>query len=137
MATVKFRKRAELVEYTERNPGAMAAQFLLAVFEKVHSTPAKNERQLYGLDVSKWAKELTTLTEKRNQREVQSLALVLQKMGGDAIPEAMDVAVQRSKSILIAKGPKGSWEKGASLELLPSADGGVTLPSEVALAGVA
>ena len=36
-----------------------------------------NRKQLYGLKVTQWARDLTTLKEVRDQQEIQSLSLIL------------------------------------------------------------
>ena len=48
----------------------------------------------------------------------------------------MDLAAQRMKAILLAKLPNGTWDAANRIELLPSADHSVVMPSEAALAGL-
>ena len=136
MSVLKFKKRADLLEYAGKNPGALSAQFLLAVFERLNSTAATNEKQLYGMDVHKWARDHSGLKELRDLRECQTLALIIQKLGRDQLPQAMDVACQRIKSVTLAKSPKGSWEQSAKVELLPMTETAIALPSEISLAGL-
>ena len=43
---LKFKTRADLLSFSQRYPGALAAQFIAAVVDKLEVTPLKNERQL-------------------------------------------------------------------------------------------
>ena len=49
-------------------------------FEKVNSTQASNERQLYAVDLARWSRDHTGLKELRDLREVQTLSTVLAKI---------------------------------------------------------
>ena len=136
MSLLKFRKRADLIEFSQKYPGALAAQFALAVHEKLHAETARNEKSLYGLDLGRWARELSQLKEIRDIREVQTLALAMGKIQKGLVPQALDILSQRVKAILVAKSGKGTWDKAAALELLPMTEGTVALSSEIALAGL-
>ena len=136
MSVLKFRKRADLLEFAQKYPGALAAQFALAVHERLHSELARDERALYRVDFGRWARELTALKEGRDVREVHTLAMAMQNITRGQTPQALDILAQRVKAIMIAKSAKGSWDKASALELLPMSEAGVALGSEIALAGL-
>ena len=63
---------------------------------------------------------MTGLTDIRDQREAQTIALVMDHVSRRSIEQAMDVLTQRLLALQLAKGRKGgSWEKAEGVELLP------------------
>lgn len=135
METLRFRTRADLVRLSAERPGALACQFLLAVRQALNAEPAKSSKDLWRTDVMRWSRDSTGLKEVRDQREIQTLMLILQKLNEDQVEQAADVIAQRAKSLLVAKTAKGSWEKSATIELLASSSG-VVPQSEIALSGL-
>ena len=136
MACLRFKKRADLLQYAARHPGALATQFLLACREKLSQRAARGTSDLFDLDLTKWGRDLTGLKDIRDQREAQTLAQILQHLLQDRLEEAADTIAQRVKAILMAKSEKGSWAKATQVELLPIDGTSVALPSEIALAGL-
>jgi hypothetical protein len=124
------------MEFHTRSPGALAAQFILAVMEKMNLGAPQNERELYKVDVERWCRDYANLKEVRDQREVATLTAILKRLGSDRIPEAADIIAQRIKSVLLAKGKNGSWDKSGIIELISPQDSQVTLASEFALTGL-
>ena len=136
LQVLKFKTRADLVAFSQKHPGALGAQFLIAVREKLMRGHPTHTKQLRDVDVSTWAARETGLKELRDLREVQTLSLILGHINSDRLPHAVDAISQRVKSILMAKAPKGSWEKSAAVELLPGAETALALPTEIALVGL-
>ena len=109
---------------------------MMSVMEKLGKGAPRTTGSLQRVDVSQWAKDSTGLKELRDLREVQSLNLMLTHLQHHRLPEAVDVAAQRIKSILMAKQPKGSWDKSTLVELLPCDSHLIAGASEIALAGL-
>lgn len=135
METMRFKSRADLLRVAAEKPGALAAQFLIAVRLALHGGPPSSTRDLLKVDVQRWAREHTGLTERRDQREIQTLMLIMAKLGEGEYAQAADVIAQRAKSLLQAKSAKGSWEKSQVIELLASG-GGIVPQSEITLTGL-
>ena len=136
MQILKFKRRADLLEFSQKFPGALAAQFVVAAVERLENASATNERQLYRADLARWARDYAQLKEVRDQREVQTLCAAMQRITRDEVPQALDLMSQRIKSILLAKSSKGSWEKAQNIELLAIPEASVALGSEISLAGL-
>jgi hypothetical protein len=135
METMRFKSRADLMRVAAEEPGALAAQFLIAVRLALHGGPPSTTRDLLKVDVQRWAREHTGLTERRDQREIQTLMMVMAKVSDGEYAHAVDVIAQRAKSLLQAKSTKGSWEKSQVIELLASG-GGIVPQSEITLTGL-
>ena len=136
MAVLKFKRRADLVEFASRYPGSLAAQFVVAIYDKLEGTAMKNEKMLYRTDVGKWSRDLSGLKEVRDQREVQTLCAAMAKLQRQEVPAALDILSQRIKAILLAKTAKGSWEKAQTIELLSMPEASLATSGEVTLAGL-
>ena len=87
------------------------------------------------MEVQRWAREHTGLAERRDQQEIQTLILIMAKLGGEEYAQVADAAAQRARSLLQADSARGSWKKSQGILLLAS--GGGTVPqSEMALTGL-
>lgn len=116
----KFKKSGDLVSFAASNPGALSAYFLSAVYAKLCSGQVTRRRHLKDVSVASWAARHTGLTETRDLREVQSIALAMDHINRQEVASAMDVLAQRVLSIQAAKTKGGSWERAERMELLPS-----------------
>jgi hypothetical protein len=63
---------------------------------------------------------LSGLKEIRDIREVQLLSRLIQDLNSNKLAEAVDLAAQRIREILVAKRTGGTWEKGALVSLMSS-----------------
>ena len=99
------------------------------------SCPPSSTRDLLKVDVQRWAREHAGLMERRDQREIQTLILIMAKLGGGEYAQVADAAAQRAQSLLQAKSAKGSWKKSQVIELLASG-GGIVPQLEIALTGL-
>ena len=136
MATMKFKSRADLLTFAAEHRGSLAAQFLVAVHNALSRGDPRDTRELKTTDVVRWASELTTLKDIRDQREVQTLALVMSKLNAGKLDEAADTLSQRIKAIMSAKAAKGTWEKSQLIELLPVSGGSLISAGELSLTGL-
>ena len=118
----KKKERSEHGEKMERRGGS-------------HSNSSRNSRSSRSVNVQRWAREHTGLTERRDQREIQTLMMIMAKLGEGEYAQVADVVAQRAKSLLQAKNAKGSWEKSQVIELLASG-GGIVPQSEITLTGL-
>jgi len=126
-----------LLQFAAKNRGSLAAQFLISVHNSLNKGDPPDSRAMMGTDLTRWASDGSSgLKEIRDIREIQTLCLALQRMGAGRLDEAADVLAQRVKAVLTAKAPKGSWEKGQIIELLPVAGGSVATAAELTLTGL-
>ena len=58
------------------------------------------------------------MTDIRDRREIESIALVMDHINSGSLTQAMDVLSQRIQAIQSAKAKGGSWEKASKMELL-------------------
>jgi hypothetical protein len=113
-----------------RHPGALTAHFLNVVHRRLSKGIPSNTRDLAKVSVAQWAEKYTELTERRDLREVQTLAECLDRLNRGEVEACADIIVQRIQAIRVAKKKGGTWEKAESLELITSGgSGGSLLPA--------
>ena len=132
--TLRFKKRADLLNYHMKYPGALGAHFLLQVQAKLGRTAPGSTRDLSAIDVSSWIAQSAEFKEVRDQREVQHLSRILAELGADRQGAAVDLIVQRLREVRFAKSAGQSWEKAAPISLLPSGSSASTALPDVAFA---
>ena len=125
LETEKFKAKGDLLAFAAKHPGALSGYFLAMVHRKLSHGRLTETKQLRHASVTTWAQAHTGLTELRDQREVQTLALVMDLINGQDLATAMDVLAQRIIAIQRAKSKGGSWEKAEAAELLTGTGGGV------------
>ena len=113
----KFKARGELLSFAARKPGALRGYFLSAVHQRLSHGPVRRTASLRNASVAQWAAQHSGLTEVRDQREVATLAQVMDFINLRTLEEAMDVISQRIVAIQQAKKKGGSWEKAEHIEL--------------------
>lgn len=107
-----LKTRADLLRLASEKPGALAAQFVLAIRAAMNCDQAASSTDFHGVDLMRWGGEGSGLKEVRDLRGVQALMMVLHGLSADEVVDATDVIAQRVKSILAAKTTnKGSWER--------------------------
>ena len=117
-----FKKRKDLLAFHERHPGALAAQFLLQVRRKLSRPMPENSHQLIRTDTSVWSTtpSMNELKELRHQKEVQFLGKLMMDLAEERLPQVLDAVVMRVREIRTAKAAGGSWDKAATISLMPS-----------------
>ena len=115
---MKFKARGDLVAFATKKPGALAAHFLITIFEKLYNRLPRETRDLRRASVAAWAQKHGNLSEVRDQREVATLAHCMDLVAKRDLEELMDVMSQRVLAIQQAKAKGGSWEKAQRIELL-------------------
>jgi len=118
LSTVKFKQRGDLLTFAASFPGALAGFFLSMVHRRLSAGRISQSKMLRSVSVQTWAREHSGLTEVRDQREVLTLATVMDLIDGDQCEEAMDVLTQRICGIQKAKAKGGCLEKAGDLELV-------------------
>ena len=106
----------------------MTAAFLQMVHQRYSQLMMENTRDLRGHSIVDWATHHSHLTEVRDLKEVQTLALAMDSINSRRLETAMDVLSQRIAAVQAAKTKGGNWEKAARMELTVPA-GGVTASS--------
>ena len=125
LETEKFKAKGDLLAFAAKHPGALSGYFLAMVHRKLSHGRLTETKQLRHASVTTWAQAHSGLTELRDQREVQTLALVMDLINAQDLATAMDVLAQRIIAIQRAKAKGGSWEKAEAAELLAGTGGGV------------
>eukprot|EP00973_Karenia_brevis_P033286 4592617-Karenia_brevis.AAC.1 len=74
---MKFKKRGDLVAFAAKHPGALSGYFLAGVYSRLSKGMATKASDLNRVSVSQWASQHTGLTELRDLREVQNIALAM------------------------------------------------------------
>ena len=135
VTTMRFKSRVGLLRNSVGEPGTMAALFLSVVRLALRTGPPSSTRNLLKEEVQRWAQEHSGLTERRDQLEIQTLILIMVKLGGGEYAPVADAAAQRAECLLQAKSAKGNWKKIQMIELL-AAGGGIVPQSDSDLTGL-
>ena len=131
MDSVKFKKSGDLITFAAEHPGAIGAYFLGMVHQRVTRGPLTRTKDLRRVSVSTWAAAHSGLTEKRDLRELATLAAAIDALQQGDLSRLIDVLASRINALQIAKGPQGSWEKAEKVELI-GASGSRLMPSGMA-----
>ena len=98
----------DLMTVAAEEPGALAALFLTAARFALRGGPPSSARDLLKGGVERWARGCAGLTERRDQREIRALMMVMAKLGDGEYALAADVVAQRAMRLLFAWCAKGS-----------------------------
>ena len=113
-------KRSDLVAFAAKHPGALTGHFLSACYSKLSRGVPNRRSDLNDTSLATWAATHTGLTELRDLREVQTIAMAMDHIKASSVERAMDVLSQRVLAIQMAKKKGSSWERAEALELLPT-----------------
>ena len=92
----RFKRRADLINYTQRHPGALTAHFLNAVRTKLLKGSITESKQLREVPVSDFiALGHTGLTEVRDLREAQTIAACMDAVNRRDLSKCLDVFSMR------------------------------------------
>eukprot|EP00974_Lingulodinium_polyedra_P108820 10532385-Lingulodinium_polyedra.AAC.1 len=75
--------------------------------------------QLRRVSVTQWAQQHAGVADVRDQREVLTLAAILDHINADELACALDTLVQRVHAIQAAKSKGGKWDDAQRMELIP------------------
>lgn len=129
--TMRFRKRSDLLNFAARYPGALAAQFLTQVRQKMSTGLPADTEELLATDTSSWAQNsnLCELKDVRDSKEAVFLCRLLTELNHKRLPQCADMIACRLREMKMAKREGGSWEKASVVSLMPSTHGAsATLP---------
>ena len=126
--SLRFKRRSDLVNFSSRHSGALAAHLMSQVRSRMSSGVVQDYKELYRTDVGAWAQRdgLAGLKETRDQREVQLLSRALTLLNQQKWAEAADLLSQRIREVGFAKKQGGTWEKAELLSLMPSSQASTT-----------
>jgi len=131
----RFKAKHELMTFAARHPGALTGHFLAMVREKLGRGSVTNTRQLRDTPVGVWVTSHGGVKEVRDQREMQTIAAVMDSINRQDVAEALDLLTQRLLAVQAAKREGGgSWAKAEALELIPGAAGSTGAGSVLRLA---
>ena len=125
----KFKKRADLLIFAAKHPGALTANFINALRQKLMRGGILRTSQLRDIEMTEF---ITTgaagLKEVRDRREALTILQAMDLVNKREVAKAMDVLSMRITALLEAKSSGGSWDKASRKELIPE-DGGSLAPS--------
>jgi len=121
LETEKFKAHGDVLGFASKHPGAFSGFFLAMIHQKVSQGQLSQTKQLARVPLTQWAAASTGLTELRDQREVQTLALAMELISRRELASVMDVLAMRIQAIQSAKAKNGSWEKASKAELIMQA----------------
>ena len=128
-----FKRRADLLNFAARHPGALAAHFLAQVRERLSRREPKNAVELNQTDVGSWI-PLSGLKEVRDLREASILCRILTDLTHRRTEQAADVIAMRLRELRHAKATGSSWEKAEVVSLLPGSSSSTAPVPEAAMA---
>jgi hypothetical protein len=123
-----FKKRKDLLAFSQKYPGGLAGHFLHQVRRKMMLPSPSNSHELLATDPCGWAASNSELKDVRDLKEVQFLARLMSEVSLGRLPQAMDLCAMRVREVRMAKAASGSWEKAAAISLQAC-----PLPSNTAL----
>ena len=126
LETRRFKARGELLAFAAEHPGALSGFFLSLCHQKLSHGMVKKTGDLRKVSVQQWAEKYAGLTELRDQREVLTIAAVMDAINTKDLEIAMDILAQRVVAVQQAKSKGGTWEKAEKLELTGGASSGGT-----------
>ena len=88
------------------------------VHQRMNSGRLSESKQLREVSVTQWAQQAAGLSEVRDQREVLTLASVMDHINANDLATAMDILSQRISAVQRAKTAGGDWKKAEALELV-------------------
>lgn len=127
--TRKFKKRADLLIFAAKHPGALTANFINALRQKLMRGGILRTSQLRDIEMTEF---VTTgaagLKEVRDRREAMTILQAMDHINQREVSKAMDVLAMRITALLEAKSSGGSWDKASRKELIPE-EGSSLAPS--------
>ena len=115
------------MSFAASHPGALTGHFLAMVHARLSAGQVTKSSQLRQVPCTQWAQNHANVSEVRDQKEILTLATVIDQVNANELGTALDVIVQRIQAIQNAKVKGGSWEKAQKMEL-------VLAPGEVQMA---
>jgi len=118
--TLRFRKRSDLLNFSMKYPGGLAAHFLGQVRMKLGQPLPVDSLELTSIDATHWAATMSELKDVRDVKEVMFLSKILSELSHDRLPQVADLLAMRIREIRMAKRDSGSsWDKAGVISLLP------------------
>jgi len=125
----KFKKRADLLIFAAKHPGALTANFINALRQKLMRGGILRTSQLRDIEMTEFITAgAAGLKEVRDRREALTILQAMDLVNKREVAKAMDVLSMRITALLEAKSSGGSWDKASRKELIPE-DGGSLAPS--------
>ena len=115
-----FKRRRDLLKFSSKYPGGLAAHFLHQVRRKLDKQAAVTTQDIISTDPTVWAHSQHGMKDVRDAREVQFLSKLLAEISLGRLPGAVDYIVMRIREIRMAKADKGTWEQAAAISLTPT-----------------
>ena len=124
--TKKFKKRSDLLIFAAKHPGALTANFINALRQKLMKGGIVRTSQLRDIEMTEF---VTTgaagLKEVRDRREALTILQSMDFINQGEVEKAMDVLAMRVTALLEAKASGGTWDKAAKKELIPEESAGI------------
>ncbi|CAE8581762.1 unnamed protein product, partial [Polarella glacialis] len=112
---VKFKKRADLLAFAAKHPGALTASFINTLRLKMAKPGIRRTKDLRDVQLADLiGASQSGLSKVRDVREATTLLTAMDLLNRRDFERAMDVLSMRVMALQQAKAKGGSWEKAAS-----------------------
>jgi hypothetical protein len=118
--TKRFKKRSDLLIFASKHPGALTANFINGVRQKLMKGGITRTSQLKDVELTEYVTTGSAgLKEVRDKREAMTILQAMDHINRSEISQAMDILSMRIVALLEAKTSGGTWEKASKKELIP------------------
>lgn len=115
----RMKKRSDLLSFSSRYPGGLAALLLYQVRRRTHGSAPEDSDQLRAVDPTAWTSTGAEMKDIRDQKELHFLSQILGQMSSGKYEQVADLVAQRVREVRSAKAAGGSWDKAAAVSLMP------------------
>ena len=110
--TRRFKKRSDLLIFAAKHPGALGANFINGVRQKLMKGGITRTSQLRDVELTEFVTTgSASLKEVRDRREAMTILQTMDHLNKSELSQAMDVLAMRLVALLEAKAFGGTWEK--------------------------
>lgn len=118
--TRRFKKRSDLLIFAAQHPGALTANFINGIRQKLMKGGILKTGQLRDVELTEYVSTgAAGFKEVRDRREAMTILQVMDYINQQEIEKAMDVLSMRLTALIEAKSSGGTWEKASKKELIP------------------
>lgn len=118
--TRRFKKRSDLLIFAAKHPGALTANFINGIRQKLMKGGILKTGQLRDVELTEYVSTgAAGFKEVRDRREAMTILQVMDYINQQEIEKAMDVLSMRLTALIEAKSTGGTWDKASKKELIP------------------
>lgn len=118
--TRRFKKRSDLLIFAAKHPGALTANFINGIRQKLMKGGILKTGQMRDVELTEYVSTgAAGFKEVRDRREAMTILQVMDYINQQEIEKAMDVLSMRLTALIEAKSTGGTWDKASKKELIP------------------